>query len=174
MSGENGSNGNGQASWDGKRTVTLPYSGRVVTLNYVSPLLLNDLRKATAKTLRKRGVEKPVVPAVNGTDNPHHPEYLVAQHEYAMAEGEVFLELLFKYGVADAVDVEAVAALRKLGEEDGLDLPADDKVLYVTRLLAGNNDDIVTLQDAIMGTGHPTEKAVAEKLAAFPAEVQEG
>jgi len=173
MTGENGHGGDGGAALPEARTVTLPFSGRVVALNYVSPLLLNDLRKATGRALRKRGVEKPEPPVAGDppVPNPHDPEYITASREYAMLEGEAFLELLFKYGVAEPVDQAAVAALRALAAEDELELPADDKVLYVTRLLAGNGDDIAALQDAIIGTGHPTEKAVAETLARFPPEV---
>lgn len=169
--GENGhSNGDGGAAVPPARTIELPDSGRVVTLNYVSPLLLNDLRKAAQK-----GTTRPVVPTqeIDGrtVENPLHPDYLAAQHEYNLAVGQRFLELLFKYGVADKPDADAIAAFRANAEGDGLELPTDDRVLYVTRILIGGNRDVEALQEAIMGTGHPTERQVAEKVAAFPAEV---
>lgn len=169
--GENGhTNGDGSATIPAVRTVTLPDSGKTVTLNYVSPLLLNDLRKAAQK-----GLTKPVPPTqeISGRTeaNPLHPEYLAAQNEYNLAMGQRFLELLFKYGVADKPDAEAVAAFRANAEEDNLDLPADDRVLYVTRILVGGNGDVEALQEAIMGTGHPTERQVAAQVAAFPPEV---
>lgn len=166
--GVNGSNGTGSAAQP--RTIVLPESGEEVRLRYVSPLLLNDLRKASQKGLVR---PTPPVQVVDGREqeNPTHPEYVTAQYEYNLASGQRFIELLFRYGVDNEPDAETIAAFRQQAEADGLDLPADDKVLYVTRLLIGGTGDLEALQEAILGTGHPTEKAVTEKVAGFPPEI---
>lgn len=159
------------------RTVTLPSSGHTLPLLYISPILMNDMRKAAQKSAKKQ-MTKPVPPIMdidygNGTVRPEpneaHPAYLREMQEYNMIEGQRFLELVFKYGVDCVVDVEAVKALRAQAESDDLELPADDKTVYVSRILVQSEADLLALQEAILGRSLPTEEQVSTALERFPA-----
>lgn len=153
------------------KEITLPDSGATVRILFVSPMLLNDLRKRA-----QRGLEKPAPPLQevdygNGSKksqpNPLHPDYVAALREYNTAMGQKFIELMFKWGVECDIDGEKVRAMRALAAEDEIDLPADDRTLYLTRILATTAADIEALQDAILGRAQPTEQAVSEKLETF-------
>jgi hypothetical protein len=158
------------------REVTLPDSGRQVRIKFVGPLLMNDIRKAV-----KRAVgPKPAPPMQevdygNGTKktepNPLHPEYEAAVQEWTVAQGQVLLEKLLRYGVEAEMDEADQARLAELRADPDLELPADDRLAFLTRIVAGTERDQEALQDAILGRAQPTDKAVADALATFRGDV---
>lgn len=161
------------------RTIVLPDSGVEVRLKFVGPLLMNDIRKAAEKWARKQ-MDKPTAPMITvhyeqgdrQEANEADRDYQAALSEFNLLHGMRVVELLTKYGAEADVDAAAIAALRADADADGLELPADDRELYLTRIAIQTERDAEALQEAILGTSQPTEKAVAEKRAAFPSDVQ--
>ena len=156
----------------GWRELTLPTSGAVVRVRRIAPALLTDLRK----DIRRR-FPKPMAPMVEvsyGDEkrieaNPAHPEYAEMLREHSTESGMAFLESLVKFACECETDAVRVAELRGLAGD--MELPADDHVLYVTRILLETKADIEVFQQVIMGLSQPTEKAVAEATERFPSDV---
>jgi len=161
--------------------VVLPDSGATVRIKFVGPLLLNDIMKASEKETRK-ALAKPEVPMVEVAyekgprleANPNNPAYLSAVQEWENAKGIIFAEKLFHYGADVELSPEALEQVKALRADMGADaeLPANDKALYITRILIQTNADFTTLQNAILGRAQPTEVEVAKATEAFPAALQ--
>ena len=146
-------------------TVTLPDSRAVLEVKFVSPLLLNDLRKAIRRTHPKP--EPPLVEVAYGETkkweaNPAHPEYRAALTDYNADFGQEFFQQLVRFGVRCEVDARAVSELRERAA--ALELPEDDLVLYVTRILVTSQADMQALMNAVLRRSQPTEEAVTEKV----------
>lgn len=150
----------------------LPTSGVRLKIRRISPILLNDIRR------HLRGLypvpRPPMVKVKIGEDeklepNPADPDYLSMVEERNIAFSSAFLESLVHFGVEVEPDMAEVAALRELSA--GIDLPLDDKVLYVTRIALSSPTDMDVLQAAILGRAQPTEAAVADAAAQFPGAV---
>lgn len=157
------------------REVTLPDSGVTLLVKFVGPLLMNDLRKAAARTVAKQGFAKPEPPVhypfpdrpERGEANTDDPAYLAALAEYDAARGMAFTESLLRYGVEyelTEADRAWVAALRA---DTDLELPADDKQLVITRRIVTTTADLLALQEAILGYAQPTEGEVGAATASF-------
>lgn len=147
---------------------TFPDSGVTVSIKRLSPILLNDIRKAIRREAPK---PKPPMHNVNyggnikEEENPNDPAYLEALTEYNALVGELFVDRLIRYGVECQVDAEAVRELRESAPD--LELPDNDKVLYVSRICIQTNADLTALQEAILARSQPTEAAIggaAEKF----------
>lgn len=163
-------NGNGHEAHEGYSTLTLPDSGQTLEYRRVSHMLLADVQRSM----------KPPRPPMQEVDyggvkkmepNPAHPDYAEALAEHRTALAEKILEVAIQYGVICDVDKARVAELRAAMTEAGVNLPANDKVLYVTRILCETGNDLNTLRDAVIRKSQPTEGATAEAVARFPAEV---
>jgi hypothetical protein len=105
--------------------------------------------------------------------NPNHPDYVEALRQYTLAQNNKALEAAIILGVRVTVDKERVAELRQDLDGMNFDLPHNDKVVYITRILCETAHDLEVLRDAILRKSQPTEAAVAEAVARFPADVQE-
>jgi hypothetical protein len=166
------SNGEHEIVAIGWRELTLPTSGVVVRVRRIAPALLTDLRKDIRRRFPKPSA--PMVEVNYGNEkrvepNPAHPDYAETLKEHATESGMAFLESLAKFGCECEIDNARVAELRGLA--DGMELPADDRVLYITRVLLETKSDIEVFQQAIMGLSQSTEKAVAEATERFPGNV---
>jgi hypothetical protein len=149
-------------------SVTLPDSGVTLQIKRISPMLLVDLRKQL-----KRGTPKPMPPlqeVLLGDEkvlqpNDAHPDYLAALQDYNADIGQRYIEAIIQLGVECEIDAGAVGALREsdLGEF----LPKNDKVVYVSRIAASSERDLMALQNAILGRAQPTEAAVGEAAEGF-------
>src|SRR3990167_2097736 len=159
-------NGNEKPVLNLTGTVTLPDSRATLEVNYVSPPLLNDMRKAIRRTILKP--EPPLVEVAYGETkkweaNPAHPEYRAALADYNADFGQEFFQQLVRFGVQCEVDARAVSELRERAA--ALELPEDDLVLYVTRILVTSQADMQALMNAVLRRSQPTEEAVTEKVA---------
>lgn len=167
---------NGATGGHAPREITLPDSGRTVRIKFVGPMLMNDIRKAVARAVGPRP-EPPTqeVDYGNGSKklepNPLHPGYEASVREWHVAQGQVMLEKLLRYGVECEMTPEDEARLAELRADPDLALPEDDKLAFLTRLVASTERDQEALQEAIQGKAQPTEKAVAEALATFRPDV---
>lgn len=155
------------------KEVTLPDSGRTVRIKFIGPMLMNDIRKAVQKSVKRPEPPTQEVDYGNGSKklepNPLHPAYEAELSEYNTLIGQRFVEKLFRYGIDAEVDIDAVTALRADSE---LDLPADDYTVYVTRILVTSARDQEFLQEVILGRIQPTDKQVAEALDNFRGDLQ--
>ena len=162
-------NGNEKPVLNLTGTVTLPDSRATLEVNYVSPLLLNDIRKALRRIILKP--EQPLVEVAYGETkkweaNPAHPEYRAALTDYNADFGQEFFQKLVRFGVQCEVDAQAVSKLRERAAAQGeLELPEDDLVLYVTRILVTSQADMQAIMNAVLRRSQPTEEAVTEKVA---------
>lgn len=162
---------NGSKPDTNERTVLL--HGKTVRLKYVSPLLLMDIKKAVKRLVPK---PKPPVQVIDGHEetNDANPDYLLSVQDWNQEQGMALIERVLRYGVDVEVDTVALAELRQRAAEDGYaeELPKDDKLCYITRVLIESTADFTELQAAILGASTPTEMGVAEQLETFRGDVQ--
>lgn len=159
---------NGTSQW---HELTLPDSGAHILFRPVSHMLMADASKS---------VRRPSPPVIdvnyNGNikqePNANAPEYLEAMRQYGAAQNNKALEVAVLLGVQVEVDKERVSELRQSLADSGVEIPKNDKVLYVTRILCETANDLATLRDAIIRKSQPTEEAVADATERFPADVQ--
>lgn len=170
---DHGSNG-APGSW-APREVTLPDSGRTVRIKFVGPMLMNDIRKAVTRAVGPKPAPPVQEVDYGGTKqqepNPLHPDYEAAVREWHVAQGQVMLEKLLRFGVECEMTEADQARLAELRTDPDLELPEDDKIAFLTRIVAATERDQDALQEAILGRAQPTEKAVAEALATFRPDV---
>jgi len=156
--------------------VTLPDCGLVLRVRRVSPFLAKDIRKQIQRTLKKP--EPPLQKVDYGDGKEHfepnlaHPDYKSELGEYYTELGDLFLSQLIAFGVECEIDAERVKLFRERAAGYGIELPADDLVVYVSRVVGLSPADVRALQDAILGRIQPTEAKTAEAVESFPGQVQ--
>ena len=164
---------NGNGNHAAPRTITLPDSGAVLTLKFIGPMLAKDIQRSIRKRLPKPQPPQQTVIDGDGHSrqeaNDADPDYIDAVSEWRQAQGFVFIEELVRWGVEVAPDAAAVAAFRAQAAD--LELPPDDKVVWVTRLMLKTTRDLTALQGAILGEFQPTEAAVTEAVEAFRSDI---
>lgn len=139
---------------------TFPGSGGVVRVRRIPPMLLRDLQRKF-KPPRPPRQEVQFEKGVRTIPNPEHPDHVEALAAYEEELGDRILRLVVRLGVQCEVDAAAVAALRAEMAEEGIELEADDKYVYVTRILAETTEDLEALQQAVLGASTVTEEEVA-------------
>lgn len=156
---------------DDLKDLTLPSSGVVLKIRRIPTLLLDDFW---------RNLPLPPAPPMQKVDygdgkeheepNPGHPDYARTIDRYDYEVGLRMLEFAALFGVECEVDQEAVARVRGWAEKAGIELPGDDKLVYVTRILA-TGPDLRAIQEAVFGRVQPTEKEIGRKADRFQGEV---
>lgn len=150
---------------------TFPDSGGVVRVRRIPPMLLRDLQRIF-KPPKPPRQEVAFDKGVRTIPNPEHPDHVEAMAEYEAEFGERIIRLVVRLGVVCEVDAAAVQALRAEMAAEGIDLDADDKYVYVTRILTETQADLEALQQAVLGASTVTEAGVAEATERFPGQVQ--
>ena len=153
---------------------TFADTGVKVLIRKVSPMLMNELRKAFP----------PPVPPVQtvevdgemvATPNPAHPDYQAALAAYNQDMEVKGRRLLVKRGIEwldadqEKEALEQVTELRKSWVEDygvELDEPSD-KVVYVWFIAAGTDKGIEEVTSAIISRSQPTADEVALAKTSF-------
>lgn len=161
-------------------TVTLSGSGYTVELRPIGPLTVDEIRKAVKKALPAPEPPINTVPGLDGKDhdepNPADPDYQRALLTYELdvnAEvGERLFRLIARRAIASEVDTDAVQRIRADMQDIGVELPEDDRDVFVRHILINSNQDMTDLQNAVLRRSAPTPEAVQEKVADFPADVQ--
>lgn len=164
MTNTNGHNG----EWS---TLTLPDSGATLEYRRVSHMLLADVSNS---------IDAPTPPMqevdyggkVRQEPNPSHPDYLRALSHYRQKQADKVLAVAVQVGVQVEINAQRIFELREQFKEMGVELPVNDKVLYVTRVLCETGNDLTALRDAIIRKSQPTEAAIAEKIETFPSDIQ--
>ena len=152
--------------------LTLPDCGLALRIRRVSPFLAKDIRKQIRRVLKK---PEPPMQEVDYGDgqkrkepNETNPDYKAELNEYYTELGDLFLSQLIAFGVECEIDAERVTAFRARAEKYDIELPADDLVVYVSRVVGLSQNDVRALQDAILGRIQPTEAKTAEAVETFP------
>ena len=155
--------------------VTLPDCGLALRIKRVSPFLAKDIRKKIKQEVARPNPPEQLVDYGDGNKkfepNVTHPDYKAALNDYFAEVGDLMLSELIAFGVECDYDAKAVAAFRAKAKGRGLELPADDLLVYVTRVVGLSQADVRALQDAILGRIQPTESAVKEAAESFPSPV---
>lgn len=151
-------NGTHNGVW---HTLTLPDSGYEIEYRPVSHMLLSDAMRSVKRP------DPPLVPVkygdvIRNEPNTNAPEYQDALTRHKAAMNDRALEIAVLLGVRVEVNHERCDELRQALTDSGVELPRDDKVLYVTRILCETGTDLQTLRDAIIRRSQPTEQAVAD------------
>jgi hypothetical protein len=152
--------------------VKLPDSGVTIRVNRIAPATMMAIG-------RKFPDLKPPLQQVdygNGSKrmepNPLDPDYVLALVKHSQAKTMLVLETYARLGVDCDVDAQKVAEFRAYAEEMGLDIPKNDKAVYVLHILCLSNTDLLAMQNGVDGNSIPTEQAVTDKAATFPSNVQ--
>lgn len=160
---------------------TFKDTGITVQLRKVSPLLRDDLDAMLRRTNPPPSPPLNTVPAGFG-DAPQKQEPNEADPDYAQAllkwqlehfnrVGEALFALAVKRYVEVEVDHEAVAQLRADCAAIGIDLDPDDKLVYVSRICIGTNEDRVDLSNALFKRSSTFREAVDSHKATFRGDV---
>ena len=162
-------------------TVDLTGSGYRVEFRPIGPLTVEEIRTAVRKALPEPDPPMNTVQGLDGKDtqepNTADPDYLraLAEHDITVNTevGERLFRLIARRSIATPVDAEAVAQLRSDMADIGVELPKDDRDVFVRHILIGSNQDMTDLQNAILRRSQPTREAVTEKVESFSDPVQE-
>lgn len=152
--------------------ITLPDSGATIRVKRISPMTLIAIERANPDP-------KPPLQEVdygNGSKrrepNPLDPAYQQALLEHQQTKNLLVLQAFIRLGVEVEIDAARLAAYRADMQALGVELPADDKYIYVANILCETNNDLGALRAGIEGRSIPTEQGVSDKLETFPGDVQ--
>lgn len=158
-----------------KQGELMPYvvkdTGITLMIKKVSPFLAAEIRRAFPEP-------RPPAQEVDYGDgrkvmeeNPAHPDHLQALRKYNEEFELKMRKLIIQRGVAVEVTDEIKREVSELREymktEQGIDLPADDKMVYVCNIAIGTEEDVADLINAITKRSHPTEAEVALQAQSF-------
>lgn len=157
---------------DRAREITLPTSGAMLRIKHISPLLMDDFNASLPRPPEPPSQEVAYPGGVTKSEpNPSHPDHerALAEHDYRI--GLKIIEFCIEFGADCEVDETQVKQLREWAARRNVTLPDDDKVLYVSRILAQSNRDLVAIRQGVLGLLQPTEEAVQKAADSFPGEV---
>lgn len=154
---------------------TFSDTGRVVRIRKVGPMPLTKLRKDNPPPAA------PVIQVDYGDGekrqeiNEADPAYLEAVKRYEIDFGIKTTLFYLERGVVvelGEAEKQEVAEFRQFWQDEyGTPLGGSDKSVYVQYICIGTEDEMNELLEAITRRSHPTEAAVADSVAGFPAEV---
>jgi len=155
--------------------LTFPDSGITIQYRKVSPLLRDDLDAALR---RQYPIPDPPMQQIDTgfgdgrpQPNPLDPEYREQVAMWQIAHynrlGDKMLRVAIASYVVVEVDAEAVAALRSQMGALGVELDADDKYVYVSRICISSKTDQDYLGDALFKGSSPTRNEVESTKATF-------
>lgn len=159
---------------------TFPDSGITVQLRKVSPLLRDDV---DALMRRQHPPPDPPMQVLDtgfgdgATPQPNvaDPAYRQAVAEWQLAHwqrvGDALLRLAVTRYVECAVDTAAVAELRAAMAAIGVELDADDKYVYITRIAIASRDDQTDFSNALFQRTTQLREAVDSHKATFRGDV---
>lgn len=146
-------------------------SGITVGIRKVSPFTQDAIR-ARYKPPRPPMVESDYGDGKKISEpNPADPAYLQSLQEHQLFMAEKFTEAMFALGLEIVVDTGAVTAFRAQMAALDIDMPEDDRQVYIRHLAIRTDDDISLVSNAILRKNTPTEDAIQERLATFSGDV---
>ena len=153
-------------------SVTLPVSGYTIQVRPIGPLTINELSRQIRKEIPE---PKPPLNTVKGLDekekqveNTADPDYLDALNDHAVAVNTELsariLKLIAIRSIATPVDADAVASLRADMIAVGVELPDDDREVFLKHILIANAEDMEAIQQCVIQGSQPTPEVVSSKL----------
>ena len=163
-------------------TVTLPGSGFTVRVRRQPG---DMLRLIEASCRREFDAEKPVPPTqrievgpgefkdIEDENNVVYQEQVDAFELRVQSRfAEKMLDVIVKAGIMDEPEENEVAQLRELYTDLGIELPKDDRTLWVQFVVAPSAEDFAHLTYEVFGKSLPTEVQVAFHRQLFPSKVE--
>ena len=163
-------------------SVTLPGSGMTVQIRRQPG---DMLRLIEASCRREFDKEKPIPPVqrietgpgeFKDVEDENNPAYIeqVNEHEQKVQSrfAEKMLEIIVRAGIIDNPNDEEIKHLRELYTSLDIDLPEDDRQLWVQFVVAPSADDFSHLTYEVFGKSLPTEVQVAFHRQLFPGKVE--
>ena len=134
-------------------------NGAVATLERVGPLFAMPVLKAYPPP------DPPLAPGIGGEmqPNPADDDYIKALDAHDTKVQLIMNDLLLDLGISDdmAVDQSAVDRYRTIMRKAGIELPEDDRMLYIKYCCLTQEEDFAVYQ-AIRDYDAPSEEAIAE------------
>lgn len=103
--------------------------------------------------------------------NDADPDHQQALKDHQALLSEKIIDAMFQLGVDVQVDPAAVAAFKEEMAALDIDVPGNDKQVYIRHIAVGTKEDLEALSRAITRTTMPTEEAVSEHLATFSGDI---
>jgi len=162
---------------------TFQGTGITVQIRKLSPFIQDDVKVSIRKKDKAAGKypEPPMVPGVEGKLEPNEsdPDYLNALAKYNReAKDRINAELMrvaIRRGIELDVGEDIKAQIEELRiqlEVDGIEIEeTDPKIIYITRICIGSDEDTSDLYDALFRRSIPTKEAVEAHKATFPGDV---
>lgn len=166
-------NGHGQIPQPQKGLIPFTFkdTGETVFLKKISPLLINEVRKASP----------PPKPPKNEVDygdgkkvweeNASDPDYQAALKAYELEVQERILKLVIRRGVLVEMNEERMARVEELRaemrEDLGMELDSDPKYVFVAYCAVGSGEDLQELAESVFRRSQPTEGAIQEAVETF-------
>lgn len=161
----------GKVNGRGPQPFTLPESGVVVQIIKPSFVVLDDYRRSLPPPPEPPIIEVEIMGKREQQENPNDPDFIRLMNEYISHIAQDSVEFAIQFGVLLELDDAAQAAVaraRAWAARHGIALPEDDKVVYVSRVLA-QGSDVQAIHDAVFDRLEPSEEATAAAVARFPA-----
>lgn len=159
---------------------TVPDTGVKLPIRKVSPRLIQEIEKQLRKEMPAPKPPTQTVDYGSGPveePNPAHPDYLKAVDEYKqgfnLELSERTQKLLISRGILPFLtlsedQLNQVCELREQMKANfGVDLPADDKAVFVEMLALGSVEDLTDLTNELIRRSTATEAGIGEHLAKF-------
>lgn len=142
-------------------------NGVKATIRPVSPFTIQAIEQSVPKpqppmqTVELASGEKAEEP------NPLHPDYGRALNERRQLVMQRQSDAMFRLGVDVEVDARAVAEFREIAKDMGMELDANDKLVYIKHLLIGTAAEMREVIQMISGMTLPSEEKIAAAADAF-------
>ena len=163
-------------------TVTLPGSGLIVKIRRQPGDMLKLIETSVRREMEP---SKPAIPTqklevgpnefkeIEDVNNPEYVEAL-AKHEAEVQEkfAKKMLDVVIKVGIIDGPDKKELQTLRESYTALGIEVPEDDREMWVTFVVAPSAEDFSHLIFEIFGKSLPTEAQVAFHRSLFPSNVE--
>lgn len=163
-------------------TVKLPGSGYEVRIRRQPGDMLKLIEASVRRDIKP---EEPIPPTqrlevapneFKDIEDLNDPAYVVAMelHEQKFQEKftQKMLDVIVRVGIADSPDPEELTSLRALYDSLAIEVPEDDRTLWVQFVLAPSVEDFSHLTFEIFGRSLPTEAQVAFHRTLFPRNVE--
>lgn len=163
-------------------TITLS-SGYTLAVRRMASGTMAQLRQQALKELDG---ERPAPPVqrvevapgewreVERSNDPDHLEALQAwDGRVNQATAMKWLKIMQSYAVLTPTDDEAVAAYRAAMAPTGVELPDDDREIFLWSIAVPTSDDVQALTGFILGISEPSREAVQAHAASFRGDVSQ-
>jgi hypothetical protein len=133
-------------------------NGAIAQLERVGPLFAMPILKAYPPP------DPPLAPGVGGEMQPNRadPDFEVALQEHDTKVQLIMNDLLLDLGISDTMEIDQVAVdrYRSIMRKAGIELPEDDRMLYIKYCCLTQEEDFAVYQ-AIRDYDAPSEEAIA-------------